>query len=820
MAALAVVLCLALYLRWARLDLIEFTDDQAWVLARARQWLEGGAFPLHGIVTSVGAFQGPMEIYLLALPAALSRDPRLATAFVGLLQVIAIGGCYWLGSRYFGRVVGLTAAALFATNPWALQYSRKVWTPDLLPLFTVGMQLALAAVVVERRRWPAALALVCQAAAVLVHPSAAVFVPVVALVLLARLRHTGLAPQIAGACLSLAVALPYLVFESSRGFDSFKRYLGSTGGGSTVDLEGLKYVTTMVHGQLFPFMMGYGFRDAWQLSYPTLANDLLAVLFWLGITICVGIVGVGAWRRLPARGWLPHLLLLLWLAAPVLGSLRHALVLHPHYFVGVFPAQFLVVAVAVGWLAALPSRLPPLEGRTARLLTVAVLAFAVAGTALAEARFFWDYLDHVEQKGPTRLYGVPLTFSEQAVAQARAASAAHGGAPVYFLVYKQREVFKYLAGSDLQARLVDPPEGLLLPRDPARGAVYVLASDDGNTAEKDYRLLADDGAPLQRLVGMGFAEEPQRRVIAPDGYVYYRVYSAAPERLAAGLAAFSALEPPRALANGLALRGYRHPSAATPGARVEFASLWALPQADPTDPDREHNVFVHLSDRNGVTRAQADAEMPPYRAWRDDDVAVVFNDLALPPAWGPGQLWFDVGAYGRFDRREVPWLDAAAKPTGTALKLDSLVVRPATASLALTQGTGPDFGGAFRLLDHALAEVAPRPGSELAVDLRWGAAAAPRGDYVVSVQMLDASGRMVAQHDAPPGGGDYPTSLWRANDVVEDRHRLAIPADVEPGTFTLMVVVYDQTNGARLPVLDTKGAAARDHFPLATLELR
>ena len=72
---------------------------------------------------------------------------------------------------------------------------------------------------------------------------------------------------------------------------------------------------------------------------------------------------------------------------------------------------------------------------------------------------------------------------------------------------------------------------------------------------------------------------------------------------------------------------------------------------------------------------------------------------------------------------------------------------------------------------------------------RWPSRA---GDWVVSVQLLDAAGRLVAQHDAPPAGGDYPTSAWRADEVVLDRHRLALPANLPPGEYTVALVVYAQ----------------------------
>ena len=135
--ALALTVALSLALRWWNLPYAEFQYDQAFSLGKAFDMVRRGVIPLAGIHSSVGSAQGPMEIYLLALPAALSQDPLVATAYVGLLQTIAVGGTYWLGARYFGRGAGLTASFLYAVNPWAVTYGRKIWTPSVMPLFTV-----------------------------------------------------------------------------------------------------------------------------------------------------------------------------------------------------------------------------------------------------------------------------------------------------------------------------------------------------------------------------------------------------------------------------------------------------------------------------------------------------------------------------------------------------------------------------------------------------------------------------------------------------------------------------------------------------------
>jgi hypothetical protein len=59
----------------------------------------------------------------------------------------------------------------------------------------------------------------------------------------------------------------------------------------------------------------------------------------------------------------------------------------------------------------------------------------------------------------------------------------------------------------------------------------------------------------------------------------------------------------------------------------------------------------------------------------------------------------------------------------------------------------------------------------------------------VSLQLLDGSNQVVAQHDSEPAGGALPTDRWSADERVADDHGVAIPFGVPPGTYRLAVVL-------------------------------
>ncbi|HEV8638799.1 MAG TPA: hypothetical protein VG370_31700 [Chloroflexota bacterium] len=61
-----------------------------------------------------------------------------------------------------------------------------------------------------------------------------------------------------------------------------------------------------------------------------------------------------------------------------------------------------------------------------------------------------------------------------------------------------------------------------------------------------------------------------------------------------------------------------------------------------------------------------------------------------------------------------------------------------------------------------------------------------------------APDRPIAQWDAQPLGGRYPTSLWPVGETVDDAFRLPIPADARPGDYRLIAGLYLLPELARL----------------------
>jgi 4-amino-4-deoxy-L-arabinose transferase-like glycosyltransferase len=110
----------------------------------------------------------------------------------------------------------------------------------------------------------------------------------------------------------------------------------------------------------------------------------------------------------------------------------------------------------------------------------------------------------------------------------------------------------------------------------------------------------------------------------------------------------------------------------------------------------------------------------------------------------------------------------------------------------ITQPQPADFGDQIQLRGlNWNGDV--KPGQPLAIQLAWQVRGAPPADYTLFAHLIGPGGQRVAQVDLP-----YPTSSWRAGRYFTTDLPLALPADVRPGTYRLVIGLYDPSSGQRL----------------------
>jgi hypothetical protein len=137
------------------------------------------------------------------------------------------------------------------------------------------------------------------------------------------------------------------------------------------------------------------------------------------------------------------------------------------------------------------------------------------------------------------------------------------------------------------------------------------------------------------------------------------------------------------------------------------------------------------------------------------------------------------------------------------------------ASLALFDLTGGEagevqphdvaFGENIRLIGTRIRTPLLAPGGTLALDLVWRASQPVPTDYTVFVHVRRTSdsapfGAQIAANDSPPANGSAPTSGWAVGQVITDARGVAIPADAPPGSYVVIIGLYQYPSFERLKI--------------------
>ncbi len=206
-------------------QLLVWEADYVPLIARGSAWLDGGAFPVVGTLSSVAAYNLPFLVWL-QLPALLLTR-HVPTVLIGTqlaFNLLATFAVYRLGTAFIDERAGMIAATLFTYSQIGISSAYTAWAQLLLPGFCVFFVYCLYRWKVTGRAGFVALTWLVATAAFMTHFSAVLFFGVLAaLGLILRLpwNARGVA---AGALLSAALLTPYLVFEVGQDFADLRAF--------------------------------------------------------------------------------------------------------------------------------------------------------------------------------------------------------------------------------------------------------------------------------------------------------------------------------------------------------------------------------------------------------------------------------------------------------------------------------------------------------------------------------------------------------------------------------------------------------------------
>lgn len=608
--------------------LTEFKADEARLLTMALDLAEGQQFHIRGISSSVGLPNFPMSVWLYALPLVVWKHVYSATLFTGLLNTLAVLGCWWFVRRYWGTTAALAAALMYATSPWAVIFSRKIWAQNLLPLLVMVWAISAALTFVERRPRFIVLHLLSLAIAVQTHISAVALVAATAVFVLFFRRRIDWRLALLGGGLATLTALPfaYYLLSSKVRLDSVGELAQSFEGGT--DLKSFRLTGLVSLGRDIHSLAG---PDAFQ-NYLASVPDI-SIVHWLWAVLILGglgCLGWRAWRLRESRTAQVGLLVVVWGLVPPLFFLRHSTPVFSHYFISTLPSQY----IAAGVLFAIVAQ--KLRRVSWTILTLSAAAQVWVWVAL---------LAFIGREATPGGFGTPLTFKLQATRLAHTMLTEESATEILIAGPGESPAVDQFAAVNsvllrsVPHRYVNINQSAVFPETP----VIVLMSHSSSELADHYTKAAKQIGRVSLRTGeesLWTLALPGKAAPAPD----YELVS------------------PQTLANGVKLTGYE--ISTNNGESVAWQIHWRTGTASAAD----YHFFNHLIDGHEQRVSQADAAAFSASLWLPGEV--VISRFAIPwPADATSPLTMRVGMYTYPDIVNVPVLDIAGLPLSDAVEI-------------------------------------------------------------------------------------------------------------------------------------------------------
>lgn len=128
------------------------------------------------------------------------------------------------------------------------------------------------------------------------------------------------------------------------------------------------------------------------------------------------------------------------------------------------------------------------------------------------------------------------------------------------------------------------------------------------------------------------------------------------------------------------------------------------------------------------------------------------------------------------------------------------------------------FGDALELRGYTLSEPAAQWGRDLGILFEWGVLRHLDQFYASFVHVVDDAGRLWGQGDRwMVNEVLVPTVGWKQGDAVSDRTTVSLNPGIPPGTYRLVMGVYDRITLHRLPVTDSDAQPQGDSYDIGTV---
>lgn len=393
---LLVIAALATFTRLYHYELTEFKIDEAHYPWTAKHFWDDGVWPTWGI-TSANTFitQSPMYTYFIIFFSTISLSPMYLSAMIAVANAVGVVVMYLFLRRFFTSRAAVFASLLFAVNPWAVLFSRKLWIIELSPVFALLFMYVLYHAIFNRKPWAIAASLGILGILMQFHLTALHFGIFIPIILVFALRLNMKAAFCIGMLLLLVTFVPWGIFNVKHP-KNLERFVEYSQRPSSFDAAALShvpnYVTTL---RMREYSLG---GSAEKFQYPALDFIDMAVIT---AYLCAVIFALSnAINR-------KFFLLLAWLLPLILLFTVPKSHVPMEYFIHIIPVQFIILGI---FLDALYERHPILK--PAVILFVLIIVAYQIGFVIS----FYEFIDR--EKNINGDYGMPLKYQIQALAEA------------------------------------------------------------------------------------------------------------------------------------------------------------------------------------------------------------------------------------------------------------------------------------------------------------------------------------------------------------------------------------------------------------------
>jgi hypothetical protein len=245
-------------------------------------------------------------------------------------------------------------------------------------------------------------------------------------------------------------------------------------------------------------------------------------------------------------------------------------------------------------------------------------------------------------------------------------------------------------------------------------------------------------------------------------------------------------------------------------------------------PSDDYTLLLELMDESGQVVADSASLLTPLyptSLWKPGQYLRGQQRLDLPVTLTPGRYRLRLALVSP-DGERLSATGRARRParlrTGELFIAEVQVLdRPRRFDPpTVTNPIDATVGKQAHLAGYDLVLDAAHPGGQILLTLYWRAGGPMILPFKVFTHLLDTEGTIRAQHDALPGGGCCPANTWAEGEVIVDEHPIALGADLPPGSYTLVVGMYDEETKSRVPAYDAGGTPlAHDRIEIADVPI-